>query len=172
MFVPAFVTSRQRVYGFSWNLVFIGTVEFWFRSQDNNERFAWRSEVIECPWIAPPPPHIVPHLVLSSSRKMCSPLNRELIYKSGWTGFLYQDGGPSAHVRFVSLHVNYIAKYKVVQIWLGLVRLVYTQISPGHIWTILYIKTYKYGEGPPFFAVRRYSKSLIPNHCRTEPYNH
>jgi len=28
--------------------------------------------------------------------------------------------------------------YKVVQIWPGLVRLVYTQISPGHIWTILY----------------------------------
>ena len=25
MFVPAFVTSRQRVYGFSWNLVFIGS---------------------------------------------------------------------------------------------------------------------------------------------------
>jgi hypothetical protein len=29
--------------------------------------------------------------------------------------------------------------YKVVQIWPGLVRLVYTQISPGHIWTTLYI---------------------------------
>jgi hypothetical protein len=28
--------------------------------------------------------------------------------------------------------------YKVVQIWPGLVRLVYTQISPGHIWTTLY----------------------------------
>jgi hypothetical protein len=27
----------------------------------------------------------------------------------------------------------------VVQIWPGLVRLVYTQISPGHIWTTLYI---------------------------------
>jgi hypothetical protein len=30
--------------------------------------------------------------------------------------------------------------YKVVQIWPGLVRLVYTQISPGHIWITLYIK--------------------------------
>jgi hypothetical protein len=28
--------------------------------------------------------------------------------------------------------------YKVVQIWPGLVRLVYTQISSGHIWTTLY----------------------------------
>jgi hypothetical protein len=32
--------------------------------------------------------------------------------------------------------------YKVVQIWPGLVRLVYTQISPGHIWTTLYIFHY------------------------------
>ena len=29
--------------------------------------------------------------------------------------------------------------YKVVQIWPGLFTLVYTQISPGHIWTTLYI---------------------------------
>jgi len=29
--------------------------------------------------------------------------------------------------------------YKVVQIWPGLMRLVYTQISPGHIWTTLYL---------------------------------
>jgi hypothetical protein len=28
--------------------------------------------------------------------------------------------------------------YKVVQIWPGLMWLVYTQISPGHIWTTLY----------------------------------
>ena len=28
--------------------------------------------------------------------------------------------------------------YKVVQIWPGLFTLVYTQISPGHIWTTLY----------------------------------
>jgi hypothetical protein len=31
---------------------------------------------------------------------------------------------------------------KVVQIWPGQVRLVYTQISPGHIWTTLYIHTH------------------------------
>ena len=29
-------------------------------------------------------------------------------------------------------------KYKVVQIWPGLFTFVYTQISPGHIWTTLY----------------------------------
>ena len=28
--------------------------------------------------------------------------------------------------------------YKVVQIWLGLFTLLYTQISPGHIWTTMY----------------------------------
>jgi hypothetical protein len=28
--------------------------------------------------------------------------------------------------------------YKVVQIWPGHMRLVYTEISPGHIWTTLY----------------------------------
>jgi len=32
--------------------------------------------------------------------------------------------------------------YKVVQIWPGLIRLVYTQISPAHIWTTLYIVLY------------------------------
>jgi len=30
-------------------------------------------------------------------------------------------------------------KYKLVQIWPGHMRLVYTEISPGHIWTTLYI---------------------------------
>ena len=35
-------------------------------------------------------------------------------------------------------------KYKVVQIWPGEVRLVYTQISPGYIWTTLYIVTHLY----------------------------
>ena len=30
--------------------------------------------------------------------------------------------------------------YKVVQIWPGHMRLVYTEISPGHIWTTLYDK--------------------------------
>ena len=34
---------------------------------------------------------------------------------------------------------SYPEYYKVVQIWPGLVRLVYTQISPGHIWTTLYV---------------------------------
>jgi hypothetical protein len=37
------------------------------------------------------------------------------------------------------MYIIKFAKYKVVQIWPGLVRLVYTQISPGHIWTTLYI---------------------------------
>jgi hypothetical protein len=32
---------------------------------------------------------------------------------------------------------EFVGKYKVVQIWPGQVRLVYTQISPGHIWTTL-----------------------------------
>ena len=41
----------------------------------------------------------------------------------------------------IKQHQNYyIPMYKVVQIWQGLIRLVYTQISPGHIWTTLYIK--------------------------------
>ena len=31
----------------------------------------------------------------------------------------------------------YLGKYKVVQIWPGHMRLVYTEISPGHIWTTL-----------------------------------
>jgi len=30
--------------------------------------------------------------------------------------------------------------YKVVQIWPGMFTLVYTQISPGHIWTKLYFR--------------------------------
>ena len=34
--------------------------------------------------------------------------------------------------------------YKVVQIWPGLFTIVYTQISPGHIWTTLYIYIYIY----------------------------
>ena len=33
--------------------------------------------------------------------------------------------------------------YKVVQIWPGHMRLVYTQISPGHIWTTLYLQILK-----------------------------
>jgi hypothetical protein len=32
--------------------------------------------------------------------------------------------------------------YKVVQIWPGLVGLVYTQISPGHIWITLYLPVF------------------------------
>ena len=34
--------------------------------------------------------------------------------------------------------------YKVVQIWPGLIYIVYTQISPGHIWTTLYIVQFFY----------------------------
>ena len=35
-----------------------------------------------------------------------------------------------------------IKLYKAVQIWPGLIRLVYTQISPGHIWTTLYFMNF------------------------------
>jgi hypothetical protein len=35
-------------------------------------------------------------------------------------------------------YVSWEYRHKVVQIWPGLVRLVHTQISPGHIWTTLY----------------------------------
>ena len=33
--------------------------------------------------------------------------------------------------------------YKVVQIWPGLFTLVYIQISPGHIWTTLYLRKFQ-----------------------------
>jgi len=39
---------------------------------------------------------------------------------------------------------NVYENYKVVQIWPGLMRLVYTQISPGHIWTTFYYYYYYY----------------------------
>ena len=40
-------------------------------------------------------------------------------------------------IRLIHIYIYII--YKVVQIWPGLVPLVYTQISPGHIWTTFYI---------------------------------
>jgi hypothetical protein len=62
--------------------------------------------------------------------------------------------------------------YKVVQIWPGLVRLVYTQISPGHIWTTLYLT-----EHPSVLAFTNILYSvlllLIPkfaNECAIEVY--
>jgi hypothetical protein len=43
----------------------------------------------------------------------------------------------------VTLSTNFYTYIKkVVQIWPGLVRLVYTQISPGHIWTTFYLFIY------------------------------
>jgi hypothetical protein len=114
MFVPAFVTSRQRVYRFSWYLVFIGTVKFWFRSKDSNERFAWRSEVIEHAWIA----HCASCPFLSWVRliKCVRPLIENWFIEADGQA-LYQDGDSSAHVRFVSLHVNSIAFFLNIYLW-------------------------------------------------------
>jgi hypothetical protein len=53
------------------------------------------------------------------------------------------------HLLFVFIYIEFIVldlyrvkllflTYKVVQIWPELFTLVYIQISPGHIWTILY----------------------------------
>ena len=48
--------------------------------------------------------------------------------------------------------------YKVVQIWLGHMRLVYTQISPGHIWTTLYISDEEdFNENVDFVDLHSYS---------------
>jgi len=44
----------------------------------------------------------------------------------------------STSVQSYHFHLWGVLWYKVVQIWPGLVRLVYTQISPGHIGTTLY----------------------------------
>ena len=50
--------------------------------------------------------------------------------------------------------------YKVVQIWPGHMRLVYTEISPGHIWTTFYYSTnirteyFKHVAHSPFFSLQ------------------
>jgi len=47
------------------------------------------------------------------------------------------------HNRSISDVLTTVYMYRVVQIWPGHLRLVYTEISPGHIWTTLYITVFR-----------------------------
>jgi len=62
--------------------------------------------------------------------------------------------------------------YKVVQIWPGLMRLVYTQISPGHIWTTLYIHTCLWRCNRQSVPKRRHLKTKTLGNYQEESKQH